>query len=127
MLKTEQLDAIQYLALPKHGGLTHEQIAEKVGVSRQTLYRWRKEIEFQDELKREIGRNVTDKMGDVVDAMYKEALKGNATAAKLLFQNASMLTDRLEVDDRSNPGAKVAGDIDAMRAEIERIRGARKE
>ncbi|KAB2332937.1 phBC6A51 family helix-turn-helix protein [Bacillus mesophilum] len=123
MLNAAQYEAIQYLALPGHGDLTQEQIAEKVGVTRKTLYQWRQSIEFQDELKREISRNTAEKMGDVVNAMYKQAIDGNAAAAKLLFQSTGMLTDRLEVEDRTKQSDRSANTVEDMKAEIARLRG----
>ncbi|NRG26138.1 helix-turn-helix domain-containing protein [Bacillus circulans] len=125
MLKAEQYQAIQYLAQPKNGGFTHEQIAEKVGVTRQTLFRWRQDIEFQDELRRELSRNTAEKMGDVAEAMYKEALKGNAAAAKLLYQTTGLLTDKLEIEDRTKRPAETT-DIEAMKAKIAEMRNAGK-
>jgi transposase-like protein len=125
MLKPEQVEACKYLAQPKQSGLTHEQIAEKVGVSRQTLYRWRQEIEFQDEVKREINRNTMNRIPDVIDSLFTQATKDNqpsAKAAELLLKTVSMLNDRLEVDDRSKKREQPTHDIDAMKAEIERMR-----
>jgi transcriptional regulator with XRE-family HTH domain len=124
-LKPEQIQAIKYLAQPKQGGLTHEQIAEKVGVSRQTLYNWRRGIEFNDEIKREINRNTMHRIPDVIDSLLTQATKENqpsAKAAELLLKTVSMLNDRLEVEDRTKKDDNQATDIDAMKAEIERMK-----
>jgi transposase-like protein len=124
-LKPEQLQAVKYLAQPKQGGLTHEQIAEKVGVSRQTLYNWRRGIEFNDEIKREINRNTMHRIPDVIDSLLTQATKENqpsAKAAELLLKTVSMLNDRLEVEDRTKKDDNQATDIDAMKAEIERMK-----
>ncbi|MCA1059753.1 helix-turn-helix domain-containing protein [Rossellomorea aquimaris] len=124
-LKPEQLEAVKYLAQPKQGGLTHEQIAEKVGVSRQTLYNWRRGIEFNDEIKREINRNTMHRIPDVIDSLLTQATKEqqpSAKAAELLLKTVSMLNDRLEVEDRTKTGDNQATDIDAMKAEIERMK-----
>lgn len=124
-LKPEQIQAIKYLAQPKQGGLTHEQIAEKVGVSRQTLYNWRQDIRFTDEIKREINRNTMHRIPDVIDSLLTQATKENqpsAKAAELLLKTVSMLNDRLEVEDRTKKDDNQATDIDAMKAEIERMK-----
>ena len=42
-LNEKQIAAIEYLSLPKRGGMTFKQIAEEVGVSEQTIHRWRSE------------------------------------------------------------------------------------
>lgn len=128
-LKPEQLQAIKYLAQPKQGGLTHEEIAEKVGVSRQTLYNWRRGIEFNDEIKREINRNTMHRIPDVIDSLLTQATKEqqpSAKAAELLLKTVSMLNDRLEVEDRTKKDDNQATDIDAMKAEIERMRHLRR-
>jgi transposase-like protein len=126
MLKPEQLEAIKYLAQPKNGGLTLDEVADKVGVSRQTLYRWRQELEFQDEIKREIGRNTMSRIPEVLEAMMKSAIQnGSSNAAKLILQSVGMLTDKLEVDDRTKRGNDSQNDIDEMKAEIERFRQRR--
>ncbi|KMK93714.1 phBC6A51 family helix-turn-helix protein [Rossellomorea marisflavi] len=124
-LKPEQLAAIKYLAQPRQGGLTHEEIAFEVGVSRQTLYNWRQDVRFNDEVKREINRNTLQHIPDVIATLAKQATKENqpsAKAAELLLKTVSMLSDRLEVDDRSRSGNEPKADLDAMKAEIERMR-----
>ncbi|WP_226677091.1 phBC6A51 family helix-turn-helix protein [Rossellomorea aquimaris] len=127
-LKTEQLNAIKWLAQPKQGGLNHEQIAEQVGVSRQTLYRWRQDRAFQDELKREVARSVMDDIPNVIASLKKQATKEvqpSVKAAELLLKSVSMLNDRLEIEDRSKASSTPSDDIDRMKAEIERMRAAR--
>ncbi|NMD69612.1 hypothetical protein HHO41_04865 [Bacillus sp. DNRA2] len=127
MLKKEQLEAIKYLAQPKNGGLTQDQIAEAVGVTRMTLHRWKQDIEFQDELKREIGRNTMNRIPDVLEAMFKSATQhGSANAAKLILQSVGMLTDKLEVEDRTKHSEQPKHDVETMQAEIERIRALRR-
>jgi transcriptional regulator with XRE-family HTH domain len=122
MLKPEQLEAIKYLALPKQGGLSHEQIAEKVGVTRQTLYRWRQDLKFNDEIKREINRNTLTHIPDVMNTLIKKAIEGDNKASELLLKAQSMLNNVVEIEDRKNPQKEQSSDIDAMKAEIERMR-----
>jgi transposase-like protein len=128
-LKPEQIEAIKYLAQPKQGGLTHEQIAEKVGVSRQTLFNWRQSVHFTDEIKREINRNTMHRIPDVIDSLLTQATKENqpsAKAAELLLKTVSMLNDQLTIEDRSKKDENKATDIDAMKAEIERMKHLRR-
>ena len=48
-LTDQQKDAIDLL-VGKDGDLTQQEIADKVGVSRQTLFNWRKKAEFRQAL-----------------------------------------------------------------------------
>jgi transcriptional regulator with XRE-family HTH domain len=66
-----QYAAIEFLALPKRGGLTYEQVAEKVGITDRTLRDWRKDDAFNDELKRQVVRNCNNARSFV---LYKKKL-----------------------------------------------------
>jgi len=58
-------------------GLTNEQIAEKLGINPDTLYKYQKEYtEFSEALKK--GKEVVDY--EVENALLKSALNGNVTA-----------------------------------------------
>lgn len=66
-------------------GLDDEQIArDKVGVSRQTLYNWRKKYEEIDEALR-MGKDVADRQ--VENALFKAAIEGNVTAIIFWLKN----------------------------------------
>ncbi|OMD33569.1 hypothetical protein [Paenibacillus odorifer] len=97
-LEAHHLIALNYLALPRRGGLTMEQIGEAASVSRQSIYDWLKDPLFERELKRQIARNTLDRIPEVVDAMADAAIRdGNAAAAKLLLNMNDMLTERVDV------------------------------
>ncbi|MBO0998438.1 hypothetical protein IOC57_11850 [Bacillus sp. SD075] len=51
-LKPEQYAAIQLLVQPKNNGFTLDEIADSVAFTRQRLYRWCQNINFNDEIKR---------------------------------------------------------------------------
>lgn len=119
-LNEKQYAAIQYLAQPKRAGMTYEQIAEAVGVSDVTLWTWRKDDTFNDELKKQIMRNTIDRLPDVMASIPDHIINdGNAAMFRTLLQAHSLLTDKVEVETKQGEST----DIDAMRAEIERIRG----
>jgi transcriptional regulator with XRE-family HTH domain len=61
-----QIAAIEFLALPKRGGLTYEQVAEKVGITDRTLRDWRKDDAFNEELKRQVVRNTLDRLPEIM-------------------------------------------------------------
>jgi transcriptional regulator with XRE-family HTH domain len=129
LLKPEQYEAIKYLAQPKRGGLTQQQIADKVGTTRNSLYRWRQDVNFTDELKREISRNTMQHIPDILDSLIKQATKEtqpSTKAAELVLKTVSMLNDRLEIEDRSKAQTVPTNDIEHMKAEIERMRNQRK-
>lgn len=122
-LETEHYIAIHYLALPKRGGLTMQELADKCGVSRQTLYRWQDDPVFAAELKKRMIRNSRAMLPD----MIHEAAKGvtedrNAAMFKLFLQMNDMLTDAVNVEDKLNQ----QGDIEAMQARIKEYKARRK-
>ncbi len=118
-LNEKQIAAIEYLSQPKRAGMTYEQIAEAVGVSDVTLYKWRKDDTFNDELKREIVRKTIDRLPEVMASIPDHIINdGNAAMFRTLLQAHSLLTERVEVDNKSSEGA----DLDAMKAEIEKYR-----
>ncbi len=97
-LNTEHYHAIKLLAQPRQGGLTTEQIAEQVGVSRATIFNWKKDPVFERELKREMVRNAQSKLPEVIENIYKVAAETeNAAMAKLVLQLNDLLTEKHEV------------------------------
>ena len=65
-------------------GLTREQIADNMGISRQTLNTWEKNyVDILNALKK--GKQVTD--FHVVNALYENALSGNVTAQIFWLKN----------------------------------------
>jgi AcrR family transcriptional regulator len=121
-LSEKQIAAIEYLSLPKRGGMTYEEIAKEVGVAKSTLFEWKKQDGFNDALKAEIVRKTTDRLPEMFDAMLTNIIDtGNAAAFRTIVQLHGMLTDKIEVDTKGN----TATDIEAMKADIERMRRAR--
>ncbi|MBS4195340.1 phBC6A51 family helix-turn-helix protein [Lederbergia citri] len=120
-----QYAAIAILAMPKRGGMTYDQVAEKVGVSRQTLYEWRNQDAFNDEMKKQVLRNAIEHLPDMYASIPQHVIQeGNAALFRTYLQSLGMLTEKVEVDNKSGNGS---ADIDAMKAEIERMKGKRKE
>lgn len=118
-LTEAQIAAIEYLSLPKRGELTYEQIAEQVGVSAVTLYKWRKDDRFNDELKREIVRKTLDRLPEIMASIPDHIINdGNAALFRTLLQAHSLLMDKVEVETKGS-----AVDMASIRDEIARIRG----
>lgn len=119
-----QYAAVALLALPQRGGMTYDEIAEKVGVSRQTLYEWRNQDAFNDELKKQVLRNAVEHLPDMYAAVPRHVIEeGNAALFRTYIQSLGMLTEKVEVESKDGNAAN----IDEMKAEIERMRKSRKD
>ncbi|WP_337102348.1 phBC6A51 family helix-turn-helix protein [Paenibacillus sp. YIM B09110] len=107
-LNTEHYVAIRYLALPKSERPTVEKIAEECGVHRATIFEWKKDPLFDTELKRQMVRNSTDMLPDLIESLPKIAIRdGNAAMAKLALQINGLLTDKVEVETKDSGGTDV--------------------
>ena len=114
-LSPEQYAAIALLSLPKRGGMTYEQVAEKVGVDVRTLHRWRQDDRFNDELKRKIMRDTIDRLPEVMASVPEHIINdGNAAMFRTLLQAQGLLTEKVELEQRNTGGV----DIDAIRAKL---------
>jgi transcriptional regulator with XRE-family HTH domain len=126
-LSTEQHLAIHYLALPNYGGLNKQEIAEKVGVHRNTLQNWEKDELFQRELKREIVRQTQKRLPQMVESMVDAVINDkNAAMAKLVLQMNDMLVDKQEIVNRDEE-LDHDNEISRMKDEIARMRERRKQ
>ncbi|MDF4189587.1 phBC6A51 family helix-turn-helix protein, partial [Ligilactobacillus salivarius] len=104
------------------GGMTYDQIADEVGVTRQTLHNWRNNDDFYEELKRRIKKQSAERMPDIIASIPDHIINdGNAAMLRTYMQWHDMLTERTEVDVK-NDGNNIAD----IKAEIERLRAQRK-
>ncbi|MHA7962866.1 phBC6A51 family helix-turn-helix protein [Paenibacillus sp. CAU 1782] len=118
-LTAGQTIAIEWLSLPAKGGKTYEQIAELAGVTARTVENWRKDDSFDRELKRAIVRNNSGRLPEVITSLTDAVInEHNAAAAKLLLQVNGMLTDKVEVETKSDVGT----DVEALRARLEAMK-----
>lgn len=119
-LSDKQYAAIAILAQPKRAGLTLEQVAKEVGVSRQSLNNWRNDDGFNDELKRTIMRSTIDRLPEVMQSVPDHIINdGNAAMFRTLLQAQGLLTEKVEVETSDK-----SVDIDAIR---ERLGATRKD
>ncbi|AUM66383.1 hypothetical protein C0R09_18695 [Brevibacillus laterosporus] len=119
-LTTEQYIAIGYLAQPQQGGKTVAEIAKECNVSERTIYNWKNDSAFEKELIARMRRNVRDMIPAVNKAMFDTAVKdGNAAAAKLLFQQVGLLTDKVEVETKANGEVPDIDELKRMVAEMD--------
>ena len=91
MLNEKQYRAIELLAVP---GVVQKDVAAELGLGKNTLTTWRKNPEFQAELKQQTIRHARNGVTKVIAAMEREALSGNAAAAKLYLQATGYLDPR---------------------------------
>jgi len=76
-------------------GKKHVEIAEELGVHRNTITNWTKEDLFQNELRKAATRHSQNRLGELVSKMYEVAINDRSAAmAKLLLQMQGMLTDK---------------------------------
>lgn len=119
-LTPEQYIAIGYLAQPQQGGKTVAEIAKECNVSERTIYNWKNDSAFEKELIAQMRRNVRDMIPAVNKAMFDTAVKdGNAAAAKLLFQQVGLLTDKVEVETKANGEVPDIDELKRMVAEMD--------
>lgn len=114
-LTEQQYAAIAILSQPDRGGLTYEEVAEKVGVSRQALFKWRQDDAFNDEIKRQVMRNSIAHLPSVIEAIPRHIIEdGNAAMLRTFLQALGMLTEKVEVDTKGTERTN----IDDIKAKI---------
>jgi transcriptional regulator with XRE-family HTH domain len=89
---------------PKKERLTDEQIAEAVGVTRMTIYRWRTQDEnFIAYYTHQVDLYMRGQFGFVMKKMYDGINAGSMKGIELYLKMAGMLIDKqqLEIDDKS--------------------------
>lgn len=114
----KQIQAIGFLSLPNKGGLSFDEIAEKVGISVRQLHRWRKDAEFKAAIVEQSLENVKDELPNVLAAHKKQAERGNVKAIELFYKLFGLLIERQEIEqtvhnkDKDNDTlAKELGDL----------------
>lgn len=111
-LTDQQKDAIDLL-VGKEGDLTQQEIADKVGVSRQSLFNWRKKPEFRQALV-EQAKTITDtglahSLKWMEQALQDPSVKPSVKVqiAGMFLKNHGMLKDVQETTVKSEPAMTV--------------------
>lgn len=101
-LTTEQSIVLNYLALPKQGGLTTQEIANIAGVHVRTIFKWKNNPLFSAELKKRIIKESSKYLPDLMNAMIDAVVEDhNAQAAKLILEMNDMLpTKGVSVEEK---------------------------
>lgn len=113
-LNENQYKAIELLLQ----GKKNVEIAEELGIHRNTVTNWTKEEIFQSELRKAATRHGQNRLGELVLKMYDVAInEGSAAMAKLILQSQGMLTDK-HIVEREIPSASNGVDYDVIDDEI---------
>lgn len=100
-------------------GKKNQDIAEELGVHRNTITNWLKEDTFQAELRKAATRHSQHRLGELISRMYEVAInEGSAAMAKLILQSQGMLTDKVIVDQTITKKEGII-DYEAIDEEIE--------
>lgn len=92
-------------------GKKNVEIAEELGIHRNTVTNWLKEDLFQAELRKAATRHSQHRLGELVERMYSTAInEGSAAMAKLLLQMQGMLTDKVSVEQSVKQEAGISYD-----------------
>lgn len=123
-LSEKQWQAVALLSQPKMAGMTYEEIAEEVGVTTMTLWRWRQQDKFNEEIKRQVLRNAVRHLPDMYEAVPRHVIEdGNAAMFRTFVQSLGMLKEHIEIEDNRDDGR----DLDEMKAQIEEFRNRNKQ
>lgn len=120
-----QQAAIVLLATKREHKMNYDQIAEELGISHMTLYRFRQRPEVKDYILRFNMARMIDAIPEVMDAQVDMAVKrGSTKAAELILKYTGLLVERkaVEADVKAEVSSVSDQDNDALRAELEALR-----
>ncbi|MET1122763.1 phBC6A51 family helix-turn-helix protein [Priestia megaterium] len=99
-------------------GKKHVDIAEELGVHRNTVSNWMKDDLFQSELRKAATRHSQHRLGQLIERMYDVAInEGSAAMAKLILQSQGMLSEK-HIVEREATGASNGINYDKLDDEI---------
>lgn len=99
----KQLKAIEMLARPDNE-LSLQQIADEVGVNQSTLWRWRRDENFQKAVTELAYSYLKDELPSLFKSLASKAIGGNVKAMELMLKYAGNYVEKIET--------KVSGDLD---------------
>jgi len=113
-LNENQYKAIELLLQ----GKKNVEIAEELGIHRNTVTNWTKEEIFQSELRKAATRHGQNRLGELLLKMYDVAInEGSAAMAKLILQSQGMLSEK-HIVEREAPIASNGISYDKIDDEI---------
>lgn len=99
----KQLKAIELLARPDNE-LTLQQIADELGINQSTLWRWRRDENFQKAVTELAYSYLKDELPKLFKSLASKAIDGNVKAMELMLKYAGNYVEKIET--------KVSGDLD---------------
>jgi hypothetical protein len=99
----KQLKAIELLARPDNE-LDLQQIADELGINQSTLWRWRRNENFQKAVTELSYSCLKDELPKVFKSLANKAIGGNVKAMELMLKYAGNYVEKIET--------KVSGDLD---------------
>lgn len=99
----KQLKAIELLARPDNE-LDLQQIADELGINQSTLWRWRRDENFQKAVTDLSYSCLKDELPKVFKSLANKAINGNVKAIELMLKYAGDYVEKIET--------KVSGDLD---------------
>lgn len=99
----KQLKAIEMLARPDNE-LTLQEIAVELGINQSTLWRWRRNEDFQKAVTELAYSCLKDELPRLFKSLADKAISGNVKAMELMLKYAGNYVEKIET--------KVSGDLD---------------
>jgi AcrR family transcriptional regulator len=106
---SEQLAAARLLTDPDNR-MTYLQIAEEVGVSERTLYRWREKEDFAQLIEELSDRIMKTFISEVDKAVMKSVKNGSVKAMELAYKRSGKLVDKKEISSEVDVNVSSVGD-----------------
>lgn len=103
-LSPEMIKACNLYLARKQNGMSLEDIAKAVGITRRTLYAWRNKPAWRKYYKEQAVRMAEDHIGDVLEVVYKKACEGrNPRWSELYLRTVSVLNgEAVKVEVNNN-------------------------
>ena len=99
----KQLKAIEMLARPDNE-LTLQEMAVELGINQSTLWRWRRNEDFQKAVTELAYSCLKDELPNLFKSLADKAISGNVKAMELMLKYAGNYVEKIET--------KVSGDLD---------------
>lgn len=99
----KQLKAIEMLARPDNE-LTLQEIADELGINQSTLWRWRRNEDFQKAVTELAYSCLKDELPRLFKSLADKAIGGNVKAMELMLKYAGNYVEKIET--------RVSGDLD---------------
>lgn len=96
------------------------EIAEDIGISISTYYRWLKDEEFLKIVEQENALEINERLPDILDTLVKKAVQGDIKAIKIFLERYDDNKDSENVADRLTPDKIISIIHDARKKSAEK-------